>query len=143
MKINETRWRYVFGSPGGPVGRYLGRVGVRAESAAKVIATQEKLVRSGRYRASLAWRPGRDGVGIFVQVGSAVPHAKIIEYGSPGHRIPTLGQPRKKKALWWTHGADRGWYVPDRPLDHVNHPGTRAYSVIHRAIVIAVRGGVR
>jgi hypothetical protein len=140
LRINQERWLYVFGSPVGPVGRYMGRVGARAESIGKVIATQEKLVRNGRYRASIAWRPGKDGRGIFVQVGAAVPYARYLEYGTPDHEI----LPRRPKyALWWTHGADRGWYVPEHPLPRVHHPGTRPYNVIHRAVLAAVRGGIR
>lgn len=137
MRINEQRYRYIFGSPAGPVGRYLGRVGARAESHAKIIATQEKLVRSGRFRASLSWRLGRDANGATVTVGSAVPYARLLERGTSPHEI----RPRTKRALWWTHGADRGWFVPTRPLPKVNHPGNRAYHVIQRAIVLAVKGG--
>jgi len=137
MRINEQRYRYVFGSPAGPVGRYLGRVGARAESHAKIIATEEKLVRTGRFRASLSWRLGRDAEGATVTVGSAVPYARLLEHGTSPHPI----RPRMKKALWWTHGADRGWFVPARPLPFVNHPGTRAYHVIRRAIQLAVKGG--
>lgn len=138
MKINEQRFRYVFGSPAGPVGRHLGRVGARAESIAKAIATQERLVRSGRYRASLAWRPGADGGGRFVEVGSAVPHARLLERGTNAHMI----YPRRPAyALWWTHGGDRGWFVPERPVQFVHHPGNRAYNVIGRAVALAVRGG--
>ena len=138
MRINEQRYRYVFGSPAGPVGRHLGRVGARAESLAKVIATQEKLVRTGRFRSSLSWRLGRDGEGAFVEVGSAVPYAQLLERGTVAHQI----RPRTKKALWWTHGADRGWFVPTRPLPSVNHPGNRAYRVIQRAILLAIKGGI-
>lgn len=137
MKINESRFRYVFGSPQGPVGRHLGRVGVRAEGLAKVIATQEQLVRSGRYRASLGWRPGRDGAGMFIEVGSAVPHARLLERGTTPH--PILPR-RPAYALWWTHGADRGWVVPERPLARVQHPGNRAYHIIERAVRLAARG---
>lgn len=130
--------RFVLNDPNGPVGRHIGRVGARAESAAKVIATQEKLVRSGRYRASIAWRRGRDGNGQFVEVGSAVPHASLLERGTAPHRI----LPRRPAyALFWTHGADRGWVVPGRPVASVNHPGNRAYEVIRRAIRFAAKGG--
>ncbi len=138
MRINEQRYRYLFGSPAGPVGRHLGRVGARAESLAKVIATQEKLVRTGRFRSSIGWRLGRDGDGAFVEVGSSVPYAHLLERGTAPHPI----RPRTKKALWWTHGADRGWFVPTRPLPFVNHPGTRAYHVIQRAILLAAKGGI-
>lgn len=130
IKFNERRYRYVFESRTGPVGRHLSKTGVRIESVAKQIATDEKLVRSGRYRSSIAWSFGRDALGLFIRVGSAVPHARLIERGTPPHRI----EPRTRRALWWTHGADRGWVVPVRPLPYVNHPGTRAYNVIARAV---------
>jgi hypothetical protein len=138
VKINESRFRYVMGSHAGPVGRRLGQIGARAESAAKVIATSEQLVRSGRFRASIAWRRGRDANGQFVEVGSAVPHARLLERGTEPHLI----LPRTKRALWWTHGAERGWLVPVRPLRYVRHPGTRPYQVIRRAIAFAARGGI-
>lgn len=115
----------------------MGRVGARAESLAKVIATQERLVRTGRYRSSIAWRRLADGVTI--EVGSAVPHARLLERGTEPHPI----LPRRPAfALWWTHGADRGWLVPERPLPRVNHPGNRAYRVIGRAVELAIRRGV-
>lgn len=146
LKINEDRYRFVVGSREGPVGRYLGRVGARAESHAKAIATEEKLVRTGRYRASLSWRWAGLGSRLAIEVGSAVPHAKVLEHGTePGHLIfPGAVTGRsKKKALWWTHGAERGWVVPERPLPYVIHPGNRAYNVIGRAIVLAIKGGIR
>jgi bacteriophage HK97-gp10 putative tail-component len=137
--FNEQRLRFLLDSPAGPVGRFLARSGVRVESAAKAIATSEGLVRTGRYRASIAWRLSHDGRSLLLEVGSAVPHARLLERGSPPHSIG----PTSKRALWWTHGADRGWLVPDRPLAGVNHPGTRAYRVMHRAVQQVLGGQIR
>lgn len=138
IKFNERRYRFVFESRTGPVGRHLARTGVRIESAAKQIVTDEKLVRSGRYRSSIAWQFGRDALGLFIRAGSAVSHARLIEHGSPAHPI----YPRTKRALFWTHGADRGWLVPGRPLPRVQHPGTRPYNVIRRAVQrVLITGG--
>jgi hypothetical protein len=136
VKINEQRLQFVFNSPSGPVGQFLGRTGARVESTAKSLITAEKLVRSGRYRSSIAWRLLNDGRGLFVQVGSALPIARLIERGSPAHRII----PRSKRALWWTHGEDRGWLLPEHPLASVNHPGTRPYMILHRAVAAVLRG---
>jgi hypothetical protein len=136
MRINEQRLRYVIESPTGPVGRYLGRVGAKVESTAKALITAEGLVRTGRYRSSLAWRLLVDGRGLFVRVGSALPVARLLERGSPAHRIV----PRSKRALWWTHGSDRGWLVPEHPLASVDHPGTRPYAILHRAVALVLRG---
>jgi bacteriophage HK97-gp10 putative tail-component len=136
VRINEQRFRFVMESPSGPVGRHLGRTGARVESVAKALVTQERLVRTGRYRSSIAWRLFLDGRGLFVQVGSALPIARLIERGSPPHQI----LPAAKRALWWTHGADRGWLVPERPLASVQHPGTRPYMILHRAVALVLRG---
>lgn len=130
IRFNERRYRFVFESRSGPVGRHLAKTGVKIESVAKQIATDEKLVRSGRYRSSIAWQFARDALGLYIRVGSAVPHARMIERGTPAHPI----LPRARRALFWTHGADRGWLVPDRPLPRVQHPGTRPYNVIARAV---------
>lgn len=131
MTFNEGRLRFVLSSPAGPVGRHLARTGARIESVAKALATSEKLVRTGRYRASISWRLSA-GLGLLLEVGSAVPYARIIERGSDPHTIPVGAT----GTLWWTHGADRGWVVPTPntgPILSVNHPGTRAYGIIGRA----------
>jgi hypothetical protein len=130
MKINETRFRFMATSPRGPVGRHLGRTGAKIESVAKRIATEEKLVRTGRYRSSIAWKLLREGESLVLQVGSADPIAKLIDQGSPPHEI----RPDSKQALFWEHGAERGWVVPGHPVAGVHHPGTRAYMVLHRAV---------
>ncbi len=136
MRINEARFREMATSPQGPVGRHLARQGSRIEAVAKALVTEEKLVRTGRYRSSLAWQLLSDGGGLVLRVGSAVAHARLLERGTPPHRI----LPRNKQALWWTHGTDRGWYVPDRPLAAVNHPGTRPYMIVHRAVARVLKG---
>jgi len=139
VTINETRYRFVVGSRAGPVGLRLDRLGAHAASIAKGLATGDRLVRSGTYRDSLTWRPGADGRGLFVEVGSDVPYARVLEHGTEAHMI----FPRHpKEALWWEHGADRGWVVPDRPRASVFHPGNRPYNVIRRAIETAARGGM-
>ncbi len=137
LRINETRFREMATSTTGPVGRLFARQGVKIESTAKALVTQERLVRTGRYRASIAWNLLNDGNGLILKVGSALPIAHLIEFGSPPHPI----LPRNKRALWWTHGADRGWFVPERPLSSVNHPGTRPYMILHRAVASVLRRG--
>lgn len=75
-----------------------------------------------------------------LEVGSAVPYARVLERGSDPHTIPAGAT----GTLWWTHGADRGWVVPvpnTGPILSVNHPGTRAYMILHRA-ARQVLGGV-
>lgn len=109
-------------SPNGGVARDLARKAIKVETAAKIIATEDGLVDTGRYRASIAWRLGADARGLFAQIGSAVPYARYLEFGTPPHQI----RPRTKRALFWP-GAEHPWAS-------VQHPGTRAYSVLRRAL---------
>ena len=144
IRFNEQRYRFMAENPAGPVGRLLTRTGPRIETAAKVIATQEKLVRTGRYRASIAWRLLSDSRGLILRVGSAVPVAKLLEHGSQPHIISARGrQAGGANALWWNMPNDRGWMVqPDdgRPVRFVRHPGTRPYRVIARAVKAVLKG---
>lgn len=137
IKWNEERYRFVTQSPAGTVGRYMQTLGTRVESQMKLLATEEGLVRSGRYRASLTARLFSGGR-LMLRVGSAVKYARLLEHGSPPHTI----RPRRKKALWWTHQERPEWFVPGRPLPYVNHPGSRPYQIVHRAILRVTRGGV-
>ncbi len=141
IKWNETRYRQVFQSRSGTVGRSLSRTAFQLETTAKLIATQERLVRTGRYRASLTARLVSEARGLVIKFGSAVPVARLLERGSPAHII----RARNKKALWWDMPNDRGWMQqPDdgRPVAYVQHPGTRPYQVLHRAILIVTKGGI-
>ncbi len=137
LRINEGRFREMSTSPGGPVGLYLRRQGVKVESVAKNLATAEKLVRTGRYRDSIAYRVLSDGAGLVLRIGSAVGYARLLERGTPPHQI----LPREEKALFWTHGGERGWVVPGHPVASVNHPGTRPYLILRRAVWQVFRGG--
>ena len=141
IRFNETRYRYVFDSPSGPVGQFLARTGFRLESAARVIITEEKLVRTGRYRQSITSQVIRDGIGLVLRFGSANPVARLIEHGTPSHTI----RARNARALWWDMPNDRGWMEqPDdgRPVPFVRHPGTRPYNVLARAVRRVLIGGL-
>lgn len=132
MALNEQRLRFVLTSPSGPVGRHLANKGVQAESAAKALATSEGLVRSGGYRSSIKWRLLNP---LALAVLSDAPQARIIERGSEPHTI----RARNARALWWEPKANQRpeWMpYPDhgRPVPSVNHPGTRAYLILTRAV---------
>ena len=149
LRIFEGRYRFMADSPNGPVGLHLRRTGQKIEFAMKQIATEEKLVNSGRYRSSLTARVSKGGGGLILAVGSKVKTtvlrgqvelARLIEEGTPPH----IFGPSEKKALWWDKPNDRGWMVqPDggRPVPRVNHPGTRPYRVIGRAVERVLKGG--
>jgi hypothetical protein len=107
------------------VARELARKAVAVESAWKRIATEEHHVDTGRYRGSIAWRLGQDGLGMYAEIGSAVPYAAILEEGSRPHVIV----PRRKRALYWK-GARH-------PVRRVNHPGTPGYHMGRRALEAA------
>lgn len=142
--FNENRYRFVFQNPQGPVGLFLGRTGTRVESVARQIITEERLVRSGRYRASIASEVTSDALGLLLRVGSALPIARLLERGSPAHVI----RPRSKSALWWDMPNDRGWQVrpglrdssEGHPVAFVEHPGTRAYRIMARAVIQVLKG---
>lgn len=141
IEWNETQYHFAFQSRSGTVGKFMGRTAFRLESTAKILATQEKLVRTGRYRASIAARVLSEGGGLVIKFGSAVRHARILERGSEAHVIAA----RRKQALWWDMPNDRGWMEqPDdgRPVRYVLHPGTRPYQILHRAILLVTRGGI-
>jgi hypothetical protein len=132
LALNEQRLRFVLTSPSGPVGRHLATQGVRAESAAKALATTEGLVRSGGYRSSIKWRLLQP---LAVEVLADAPQSRIIERGSEPHTI----RARNARSLWWEPKANQRpeWMEhPDhgRPVPSVNHPGTRAYWILNRAV---------
>jgi hypothetical protein len=146
---NESRYRFVFQSHGGTIGRFLGQTAVRLESTAKVIATQEKLVRTGRYRASITARVVNDAHGIIIKFGSPLFYARLLERGTPPHPITA----RNQRMLWWDMPNERGWMVNPgsvgedgnfnvHPVRQVNHPGTRPYLVLRRAIMLVTKGGI-
>ncbi len=138
LRFNENRFRQLQSSQTDTLGIFLRKKGYKIEQAAKLLATDEGLVRTGRYRDSIAWKFINMAGVLVLRVGSAVPHARLIERGTPPHRI----LPRHPKdALWWTHGAERGWVVPDHPLNSVQHPGTRPYRILQRATRSVLRNG--
>jgi phage gpG-like protein len=112
---------------GSEVARDLARKAVAVETAAKEIATADGLVDTGRYRSSISWRLGQDGLGLFADVGSNVTYAGYLEFGTRPHII----EARRKKALWWK-GADH-------PVRVVHHPGTKPHHVLRRALDLVMR----
>lgn len=117
---NEPGLRELLNSSG--IARALAAKAIKVETAAKIIITEEGLVDTGRYRSSISWRLGRDGLGLYADVGSNVDYAPFIERGTPPHEI----RPRRKQALFWK-GADH-------PVARVRHPGTKPYRVLARAL---------
>lgn len=65
-------------SEDGPVGAFLARKGVRGEAVAKRLCP----VDTGRLRASITHRLGRDSEGLFVDVGTDVEYAPYVELGT-------------------------------------------------------------
>lgn len=123
---NELGLQQLLKSPTGGVARALARKAIKVETIAKVIITEDGLVDTGRYRASIAWRLGRDGLGLYADVGSNLDYARFLEEGTSPHEI----RPRTKQALFWK-GADHPWA-------RVRHPGTKPYRVLARALRRAV-----
>jgi hypothetical protein len=124
--MDEAALRRLLNGRQSGIARALARKALATESAAKQIATAEGLVDTGRYRSSISWRLGEDALGLYAEIGSAVPYAGYIEQGTRPHVI----RPRQKQALFWK-GADH-------PVRLVHHPGTRPYHVLKRALRIGV-----
>jgi len=68
----------------GPVAAYLSRLGVAGESAAKQNASGRPgpNVQTGRLRSSIRWVVGRDGAGLYLDIGSDVEYAGFVEEGT-------------------------------------------------------------
>jgi len=75
-------------------------------------------VDTGEMKASIRHRKLRRSG----QVWIGTDHWHFIEYGTRPHVIT----PNKKEALWWEGAA--------HPVKRVNHPGTRAYRPMRRAL---------
>lgn len=125
--MDEAAIRRLLTGRNSGVARVLARKSVAVESAWKQLATADGLVNTGRYRSSISWRLGQDGLGLYGEIGSAVPYAGLLERGTRPHTIV----PRTKKALMWKGAA--------HPVRVVHHPGTRPYHVGRRALRVAVR----
>jgi len=94
------------------------------------LASNECPSKSGRLKASLSPRPFKPGDRAFrkiafaqYQIGSRVPYATDVEFGTAPHQI----YPKNKNALWW-EGAQH-------PVFMVNHPGARAQPFMGPAIM--------
>ncbi len=130
LQINESRFHEMTQSP----------TGLRIESAAKALATTEGLVRTGRYRASIFGRL-HAGATLVLVIGAAGKVARYLEDGTAPHQILPHRPPA---ALMWEQKPNvggRGWFVPDHPLPAVQHPGTRPYRILHRAVASVLRKG--
>lgn len=141
IRWNEARLREVTSSRGGVVGRSLQKQAVRMQAIARAMVTQEKHVRSGRYRSSIKAEVVTEGGELVIKFGSNVPYAGLLEHGSPPHEIHA----RQAKALWWDMPNDRGWMVrPDdgRPVPYVLHPGNEGYHILERATRQAMSGAL-
>lgn len=143
IRWNEARLQQMAQSPTGPVGKFLEKQGAKVESHAKVLATQEGLVRTGRYRASITARVGTSGGGLVLQIGSAVPYARYLEEGTEAHTI-TAGN--ATYLAWRVKPNHReGWVrelSPFQQVRQVSHPGNRAYRILQRAIEEVLGGSI-
>lgn len=93
FRWNEAGYRELLN---GPILRNLVRRAIRVESQAKRNASEPPrsgpgsgsapgrgpAVRTGRLRGSITWRPGKDAVSPFVDIGTAVFYAPFVELGT-------------------------------------------------------------
>lgn len=128
VKLNRPAIRAITHSVTGPVAADLLARGTR------VMLLARQLAPTGRYKgrrggaAALkgnirVLRMGVQPLGVYVNVGSDLPHAIMVEEGTDPHVI----RPRVKKALWWEGLA--------HPVPLVNHPGGRAKPYLRPALI--------
>ena len=135
MKVRTAGLNEVLYSPRGPVGRHMEAVGRDAERQANVIANAE-LQRGNPpagYHGGFYSQPQVvAGRGVRIRLGNRSRVAVWVEQGT----VPHIIVPRKARVLAFR--VDGGPLIFAR---RVNHPGTRAYRVLERAVRIAVRRG--
>jgi hypothetical protein len=92
------------------------------------------------YFAGFRFQSARNGGGDTIEfsIGNDAPHAKIIELGSRPHSIPLA--PVGHRLSWpawraYTYGKRR----LVKPGEVVDHPGTRPYNILRRAMNSAVQ----
>ena len=117
-------------NPAGPVGRDTLRRARNVEARAKGLApVGSKPYRTGgKLRRSIHVKPiARDGLGIYIDIGSDLDYALAVEQGQP----PRVILPNEKKALWWvgmttpiSNSPSRGSYQGEPlPVRQVRWPG--------------------
>lgn len=81
---NDSNLNELLHGPRGAVFKDLTKRAIRVESSAKQHATGRPgpNVRTGRLRSSITWKPGADGTGPYVDVGSNVEYAPYVELGT-------------------------------------------------------------
>jgi hypothetical protein len=110
--IDKSDLDKALNSPNGDVGKHLYKQALLIQAAAK----RQVGVRSGALRSSISINRGRDSRGLFVEVGSKLPHARAHHEGTKPHLIT----PNNRKMLRFT---SKGRIIFAR---QVRHPGTRA-----------------
>lgn len=115
-------------SPGTEVFRYMQRKEKAIYSAASAIAGKEVRhtnTKPNDYHLSFVSRTEREGDELVVQVGNFAEHAGYIEHGTAPHVI----RPRRARMLRFEARSGETVFA-----FKVNHPGTRAYHVLERAL---------
>lgn len=120
----------------GPIGRYLLAVAAQSIANAQRLAQQDLTRRSGSDSYFVGWDSRLDTANPGVTVLNRVPHAGYIEDGTRPHVITP--KPTNPTGRLWFIGTVNG----RRTLigvKRVNHPGTRAYNILNRAVAQALR----
>lgn len=77
--------------PGGPVAAYLGRVGLRVESQAKLNLGESSTVDTGHLRQKITHVVAKSGDDLAVYVGTNLYYGLIMELGrKPGSKMPPI-----------------------------------------------------
>lgn len=93
VRFDEAALARLLAGPQGPVGRELSRRAIKGTNEARMNATGRQVegatnaegrgprVDTGRLRSSIAWQMGRDGDGLFADIGTNVEYGYYLETG--------------------------------------------------------------
>lgn len=134
MQVRPAGLAEVLHSRRGPVGQHMEAIGRSAVRAADVIANAE--LQYGQppagYHGGFYATPQVSSRGVRIRMGNRSRVSVWVEQGT----VPHIIVPRRARVLVFRGSSGQMIYAR-----RVNHPGTRAYRVLDRAVRIAVRRG--
>lgn len=135
---NEPEVDRVLYSEAGPVGRHIAKLARQCTRTAKRYANVSPAgdIDAGRPRgymkAQIRWDMGRDLIGVYADISSPArtvdgePYGLFMEVGTRAHII------EPKRPGGWLQWRDRAGRK--HRAQRVNHPGTRPYAYLRRAL---------
>lgn len=113
----------------GTVGQFLSKYGRQATIEARALADAELNRQTGAYHDGFVSQLATTSRGLRLRTSNRSPAASFIEAGTQPHIIVV----KNARALHWKDASG------DHFATVVNHPGTRAYRILERAVRKAAR----